>query len=239
MHYSWLSILPPLVVILCAVVLRKLNIALICGIVSAALIATQGSPTDTAMLLGNRFWSQIIDIDKAYLYVFLISLGTMIALFNYTGCARTFAGIISKRIRSARAAQTASIFLSFMLFIDDYLSILTNGFVMLNLTDRYGVARTKLAFLIHSLAGSVVILAPVSSWVATITTYLGQAGVSPISQADTLVLSDPFYVYLSSIPFIFYSFLIIGSVLYRETQHFLWPYACLRARSNHSYGCRF
>lgn len=214
MHYSWLSILPPLVVIICAVVLRKLNMALLCGIISAALIATQGSPVDTATLLGSRFWSQIIDIDKAYLYIFLISLGTMIALFNYTGCARTFASIISKRIRSARAAQTSSIFLSFMLFIDDYLSILTNGFVMLNLTDRYGVARTKLAFLIHSLAGSVVILAPVSSWVAAITTYLGQAGVSPLMEADTIVLSDPFYVYLSSIPFIFYSFLIIGSVFY-------------------------
>jgi len=214
MHYSWLSLLPPLVVIVIAALSRRLNIALLCGIISAALIVANGAPTDTALLLGTRFWSQIIDIEKAYLYLFLISIGAMIALFNYTGCARAFAGIILKRIRSARAAQTSSIFLSLMLFIDDYLSILTTGFVMTNITDRFGIARVKLAFLIHSFAGSVTILAPVSSWVAAITTYLGQAGVSPLVSANTIVLSDPFYVYLSTIPFIFYSFLIIGSVLY-------------------------
>lgn len=214
MHYSWLSIVPPLIVILGAALFHRLNLALLCGIVSAAIIATQFSPENSVILLINRFWSQIIDIDKAYLYVFLISLGTMIALFNFSGCASAFANILSKRIRTARAAQGASILLSFMLFIDDYLSILTNGFVMLNLTNRFGIARVKLAFLIHSLAGSVVILAPVSSWVAAITTYLGQAGISPLTHADTIVQTDPFYVYLKSVPFIFYSFLIIGSVIY-------------------------
>lgn len=214
MHYSWLSLLPPLVVIIGAAISGKLNTALLCGIISAALIATHASPLEAVSLLETRFWSQIIDIDKAYLYIFLISIGTMIALFNYTGCARAFAAILSKKIRTAKAAQTSAIFLSFLLFIDDYLSILTNGYVMLNLTDRFGIARVKLAFLIHSLAGSVVILAPVSSWVAAIITYLGQAGVSPIETGSTVVLSDPFYLYLSSLPFIFYSFLIIGSVIF-------------------------
>lgn len=214
MHYSWLSIVPPLIVIICAAYTQKLNIALIGGIIAAAIIASSGSPLETANLLGTRFWSQLIDIDKAYLYVFLISIGTLIALFNYTGCARAFAALISKRIRSAKAAQTSSIFISFLLFIDDYLSILTNGYVMLNLADRFGIARVKLAFLVHSLAGSVVILAPVSSWVATITTYLDQSGVSPIASNTTVVLTDPFYLYLRSLPFIFYSFLIIGSVLF-------------------------
>ncbi len=214
MEYSWLSLVPPLIVILITAYTHRLNMALLAGIGVAALIATHGSPTATFELIASRFWSQIIDIDKAYLYVFLISIGTLIALFNSTGCARAFASWIGKKIRSAREAQNASVLLSFLLFIDDYLSILTNGYVMHNLTDRYGVARVKLAFLIHSLAGSVVILAPVSSWVAAITTYLSEAGVNSTNNEATMVLTDPFYLYLKSVPFIFYSFLIIGSVIY-------------------------
>lgn len=214
MLYSWLSVLPPLIVVICAAISHRLNTALLCGIVAAALIATHAAPIDTVTLLGTRFWSQIIDLDKAYLYIFLISIGTLIALFNYTGCARAFATLIATKIRSARAAQGSAIAISFLLFIDDYLSILTNGYVMCNLADRFGIARVKLAFLVHSLAGSVVILAPVSSWVAAITTYLGQAGVSPTSEQGTIVLADPFYLYLKSVPFIFYSFLIIASVIY-------------------------
>ena len=94
------------------------------------------------------------------------------------------------------------------------MSILTTGHVIRSITDRFGIPREKIAFLIHSLAGSVVILVPISSWVAAITAQLSQAGVAPIGSKGAHIAADPFFIYLQTLPFMFYSFLIIGSVLF-------------------------
>lgn len=219
MGYSWLSLLPPLIVIISVCIWRKLNIALLSGIIAATIIATQFSLPQAFQLLFMRFSEQLGDPDKLYLYSFLFAIGILIALFSKTGCAQTFANIVSKRLRTATAAQTSSILLSFLLFIDDYLSILTTGYVMRDITDRFGIPRAKLAFLVHSLAGAVVILVPVSSWVATINSYLKHSGVSPIDKTGSIILADPFYLYLKAIPFTFYSFLIIASVIFIVHQH--------------------
>ena len=98
------------------------------------------------------------------------------------------------------------------LFIDDYLSTLNVGYVMRPLSDKLNIPRAKLAFLVHSLSGLLVILMPISSWVAMITGQLDQAGISPIISASTKIIGDPFSVYMQSIPFIFYSFFMIASV---------------------------
>lgn len=214
MPLSWLSLVPPLIVICSAAILRKLNTSLFIGIVAAGLIAAQWAPVGAFTLVSERFWGRISDMDNLYLYSFLLIVGVIIALVNQTGGAVAFAHTITKRLRNSRAAQSSSMFLSLLLFIDDYLSILTVGHVMQPITDRFAIPRLKLAFLVHSLAGSIVILSPISSWVAAINAYLDQAGIGVEATEQVKVLADPFYIYLRTIPFIFYSFLIIGSVLF-------------------------
>ncbi len=212
MQLSWLSLVPPLIVICSAAIIRKLNTSLFIGIIAAGFIAANWSPTGTFTLVLERFWGRISDMDTIYLYAFLLTVGIIIALVNQTGGAIAFARTITKRLANSRAAQSSSMLLSFLLFIDDYLSILTVGHVMQPITDRFAISRLKLAFLVHSLAGSVVILSPVSSWVAAINAYLDQAGIGIEATENIKILADPFYIYLRTIPFIFYSFLIIGSV---------------------------
>lgn len=212
MQPSWLSLMPPLIVICSAFITRKLNTSLFIGIISSGLIAAQWSAQGTFTLVLDRFWGRLSDMDNIYLYSFLLIVGIIIVLINQTGGAIAFAHTITKRLRDSRAAQSSSILLSFLLFIDDYLSILTVGHVMQPITDRFAISRLKLAFLVHSLAGSVVILSPVSSWVAAINAYLDQAGIGADVTENVKVLADPFYIYLRTIPFTFYSFLVIGSV---------------------------
>ncbi len=209
---SWLTLLPPVFVILGAIITQRIHPALLLGIASAALIATRGDFILAGKLGFDALLQGATDIDNLYLYAFLIAIGTLVSLFAATGAATSFAHAVTQKIRTARQAQYSSMVISCLLFIDDYLSILTTGYVMSPLTDRFQIARQKLAFLVHSMAGPVVILAPVSSWVATIIMYLNQVGVTTESQATIRVAADPFFIYLKTIPFIFYSFLIILSV---------------------------
>ena len=193
---SWFVLLPPVAVLLVTLITKRLNPSLIVGLISAGLIATQFSLLGTMNLLSQRIISQLTDPDNLYLYSFLIILGIIISLFEYTGAATAFAHRLTTRLRSARSSQFSSMMLSSALFIDDYLSCLTTGYVMRPIMDRFNVPRVKLAYLIHSLSGPLVILAPISSWIALITSQLEKAGISPDPMGTTRIFADPFYVYL-------------------------------------------
>jgi len=209
---SWLVLTPPIIVLVIAFITKKLNPALITGIICAALIAADFNIIGGTKIAGTSLWERLIDLDSIFIYSFLIMLGIVIALVGRSGGAAAFARVAAKKLRSAKQAETSSIFLSFGLFIDDYLSNTTVGYVMRPLTDSFKVARAKLAFLVHSIATPLVVLAPISGWSAMITSRLDLSGISPRAAQDVQVLADPFFVYVRSIPFIFYSFLMIVSV---------------------------
>jgi tetracycline resistance efflux pump len=237
MEISWLSLVPPILVVTTALIIKNINLSLFLGILSASLIVTDWSITTAGALLAGHAKTQFMDIEKLYLYAFLIATAVLITLFNRTGCITSFSQLVTRHIKNARTIQISSIIVSFLLFIDDYLSILTVGFIMTPLADRFAIARHKLAYLVHTLAGPLVILAPISSWVGAITTYISDAGIQPLYQAATAgklgvetiaagahvagtaqsgiqIIADPFFIYLGTIPFIFYSFLTVGSALF-------------------------
>jgi Na+/H+ antiporter NhaC len=209
---SWLVLLPPFIVLACAFITKRLNLSLAIGVLSGALIASDFSLLGMFSMSLNRLWQVISDIENIYMFSFLFMISIIVVLLNRTGAANAFAQRITSKLTNARAAETASILLSFSLFIDDYLSNLTVGYVMRPITDRLHIPRAKLAFLVHSLTSPLIILAPISSWVAAITSTLDQAGITPEVTPNTKIIGDPFFIYLEAIPYIFYSFLTIASI---------------------------
>ncbi len=206
---NWPVLLPPFLVLGTVLITQNLNRAFIIGILSAAFISTHYSVSAALSLLAHRVIDQICVVDYLYMYAFLIFIGTLIILLSYTGGARAFANAITKHLKSAKAVETASLVISAFLFIDDYLSNLTVGYVIRPLTDRFHVPRAKLAYLIHTMSSPLVILIPVSSWVAMITGQLNLAGIS--TDSHVRIIADPFFIYLATIPFIFYSIFTILS----------------------------
>jgi tetracycline resistance efflux pump len=211
---SWIVVLPPILVLICTALTKRLNLSLIIGIVSAAFIAGAMEISESFSILLEQTQAQFTDVDNLYLYVFLIIVGILIVLIDRTGGARAFARTLTNRITNSRAAETSSVLLSFALFIDDYLSNLTVGYVMQPLTDKFRIPKAKLAYLVHSVSIPLVIITPISSWMAAITDRLSGAGVAPIALVTTQIIADPFYVYLKSIPYIFYSFIALAGLFY-------------------------
>jgi tetracycline resistance efflux pump len=212
MPLTWLSVLPPLIVIGAVCLTQHLNISLALGILSAALIATQGQVFLALLLCGQKFVTHLSDWDNIYLYLLVIVISSLITLLTVTGSAVGCAEIIGRKIRTKRSVELSTIMLSFLLSIDDYLSILTVGFVMKPIADRLAVARTKIAYIVHALAGPLVIIMPISTWAAVVLAQLDNAGIH--LAAPQKIVADPLYVYLKTVPFIFYSLLVVLSVCF-------------------------
>ena len=214
MTNTWLVLLPTIIVIVAAFTIRRLNTSLIIGVICAALIATDFSVLGSGKLIIHRLIDRLTDSEQLLTFGFLLIIGALITLLSVTGGAAAFARKISHKLKDARSAESSSVLLSFALFIDDYLSNLTVGYVMRPLTDRFKIPRTKLAYLVHSLTGPLIIIFPITSWSAMITGQLDAAGIGTNMAEQVKVLADPFYIYIKSIPFIFYSFLTIATVLF-------------------------
>ena len=220
MNYSWIILTPPLLVLIIAIITRKVIPAIITGIISAALIATQFSLYNTVALIWHTFleesqlsylWNPTDSPDHLYTFAFLIFLGIIIALITQTGGITAYSNLINLRLKNKKSVEITSLFLSFFFFIDDYLNSLTVGCIMQPLTDKFKVPRAKLAFLLNAVSSPLCVIVPISSWVAMIVMNLKTSGIAEKSQELIYIKADPFNIYLNTIPYVFYAFFIIAS----------------------------
>lgn len=215
---SWIVIFPPLLVIFTALLTRRMNLAFLVGIIFGALIATNYQIYASIKLIFERVGTssgltQIISLKSIIsswsllIFLFLICIGILIQLLSQTGSAKTYVESIIGKIHSKRSAELTSLTLSSLLFIDDYFSALTVGSVMRPLAQGFQIPILKIAFLTTVMAAPMAILSPVSSWVGEIILQIKQVGIS--SETGNIILADPFYVFIKTIPFIVYALLAI------------------------------
>lgn len=221
---TWLVTIPPLLVIGCVLLTQRMLLSFLLGIIASALIVTNGNPIQALMLSAKKLWlstglDQVTSLQgfmsswNLLIFIFLITLGVLIALLSETGAADAYVRIVCKKVKSKKATEIASLCLSLLFFIDDYFSALTVGSVMRPLAYMYHVHPVKLAFLVTAMATPITIISPISSWVGEIVLQLKQIGIGSESPT-TVIIADPYMVFLNSVPFIVYAFLLIISTWY-------------------------
>lgn len=212
MDSSWVSLIPPLLVIATAAATHRVILSLVLGIVSAALISSGFAPLASGVHIYQAIHSVITTAGNIYLFLFLIALGTLIESITHSGGVAAYTALLKRFVHNRRGAETASLCLSLVFCIDDYLNSLMTGSIMRPLTDSFRIPRVKLAFLLNSMSSPLCTLIPITTWAAMILGQLHASGISENgSTNNALIAADPFLTYLASIPFIFYSFFIIGS----------------------------
>lgn len=93
------------------------------------------------------------------------------------------------------------------MFIDDYFNSLAVGTAMRPVSDRMQISRAKLAYILDSTAAPVCILAPVSTWVVTVMSYMrGAEGFEKLGVSEL-------ELFLRTIPFNLYALFAIVMVL--------------------------
>ncbi|GIU13295.1 Na+/H+ antiporter NhaC family protein [Shewanella sp. MBTL60-007] len=202
---SALSLLPPVVAIVLAMLTRRVLLSLGVGIVLGALLLTDFSAMQSAQYLGEKVSALVWDEGafnswNLYILGFLVLLGMITALITVSGSARAFADWARTHIRNKRDAKLLTMFLGCVVFIDDYFNSLVVGSVARPLTDRYYISRSKLAYLLDSTAAPICVISPVSSWGAYIIALIGGI-LTAHGFAETGHLS----VFVEMIPMNFYA----------------------------------
>lgn len=174
MDYGIFSLLPVAVVIVLVFLTRR---------TAASLLA--GSVVGAVMLYGAGFPKPLLDVvygvmgSSLWIWVVLVCgfFGSLVALFQASGGIYGFTAIVAKVCTNERRTLIGAWLLGIIVFIDDWLSILTVGAAMRRATDRFRVPREMLAFVTNATASSICVLVPISTWGVFMVSQLVSAGV--------------------------------------------------------------
>ena len=199
-----LSLLPPVIAIVLALITKEVYSSLIIGIIVGGVIYAGGNFEGVINhVISDGFVSSLADSYNMGILIFLVLLGALVSMMNKAGGSAAFGRWASKHIKSRIGAQLATMALGVLIFIDDYFNCLTVGSVMRPVTDRNKVSRAKLSYLIDATAAPVCIIAPISSWAAAVAGFARGAGAE-----------NGISLFVSAIPFNFYALLTIVMMIF-------------------------
>ena len=201
------SLVPPLIAIALAVLLRKPVLALGIGVLmgtflvgmhegSGALMSTVMAPVN---FVAPYFWGELISEDRQLIIGFVVAMLAMIGVLSRSGGIQGLMDHIARYATSVRQTQIVTWVLGLLVFFDDYTNTIICGATMRPLTDRFRISREKLSYLVDSTAAPVAGLMIVSTWIAfEVSTFSNQL------PAAGLLSSDGYSVFIETLPYRFY-----------------------------------
>ena len=205
---AWVSVLPPLVAIGMALLIRSVLPALMLGLWLGAwaLEGLSGKGIFTGLFASFEVYvaNAVADFDHATIMLFTFMIAGMVGIISRNGGMRGIVEWIITGANSAKRGQLAVWSLGLLIFFDDYSNTLVVGNTSRSITDRLRISREKLAYIVDSTAAPLATVALVTTWIGYQVSLIGDASV----QLEGLEMS-PYSIFLNSILYSFYPFMAI------------------------------
>jgi Na+/H+ antiporter NhaC len=205
-----LSVVIPLFIIITAIITKDVVVSLLFGIFFGELVLHQYNILDATVALLDGFVGLFAEawITKTTLFALLV--GAIIKLLIHSGGVDGFVAYLSQKqqaIDSPKGALLLAYFLGVIIFIESSITALVAGTVAKPLCDKNGVSREKLAFVCDSTSAPVCSLIPFNAWGALL------LGLIVTAINDKVIEGDGVALLIESIPYNFYSIIIVLMVL--------------------------
>ena len=211
----WLSILPPLVAIVMALLIKEVISSLFVGILTGTfLMALYGGASPAAALGGGLLRvvdtyvvGSLFDADHVTIIVFTLIIGGMVRVITANGGMQGVVNWLSRKAKGPRSGQLMTFLMDLCIFFDDYSNTLVVGNTMRPIADKLRVSREKLAYIVDSTSAPVVAVAFVTTWIGAELSYI-QDGINVIG-----LDMSAYSVFFHSLAYSFYPFLTLAFVL--------------------------
>ena len=197
MEYGFLSLVPPLLTIVLALVTKNVFLSLFIGIMTGSFVLNGFAPLASInaglySIVGSMSQGNTIIIASCLI------VGAVIHLMERAGGIDGFVNVVVKNkglIKSKRGANLFTWMLGLAIFTSGSLSCMVTGAVSRPVNDALKVPHEKSAFLVHTTSTPWCVLFPFSGWLASMAGYLISGGVSEAESVSMLFSSLPFNFY--------------------------------------------
>jgi Na+/H+ antiporter NhaC len=204
-----LSIIPPLIAILFALIFRQVILSLILGVYVGAIFIYDYNPlTGLLRLIDKYIINSISDVSHIQILVFTLLFGGVIGLISKSGGTRGIANVITKFAKNRKSTMLSAWLSGLVIFFDDYANTLIVGNLMRPVSDKMKISREKLSFIVDATAAPVASVFIISSWIGY--------EVGLIQDGLTMIGSDAnaYTTFLATIPFRFYPLVMLFFVFF-------------------------
>lgn len=208
MHpYGFLSLLPPLVAIVFAIITRQVFVSLLLGIFLGWFIVYDFNLLEGSLATIESLVIVFQDPGNTRTIMFCALVGALIVLIQRSGGVAGFIEFASSFLEKVggnkrKWVQFFAWFTGVIIFVESSISVLTVGTLYRPLFDQLKIPREKLAYIADSSSSPSSILLPFNGWGAFIMTLLLAQG-----------FSDPFAIMFKALSFNFYPMLALIMVL--------------------------
>ncbi len=208
---GWLSILPPVVAIMLALVTRQTIISLFAGVWMGVSILVKNPVTGLTTALDTYVVKALSDTGHASIILFSLGFGGIIGIISANGGMKGIIKAASQYAKSGRSGQLSTAVMGVLIFFDDYANTLLVGNMMRPFTDKLRISREKLSYIVDSTAAPVASIAVISTWSVFQMSLLD----GPYSQFG--ITENPYITFLKSVPYSFYCLLTLVFVFMNIT----------------------
>lgn len=210
----WMSILPPLIAILLALLLREVITSLFIGIFSGALIMGLYSDGISSLLpsflkvVDTYVINALNNGDHLSVIIFSMTIAAVVSIISKNGGMRGVVNRLEPYAHNSRSGQLVIWFMGILIFFDDYANTLVVGNTMRPVADRLRISREKLAYIVDSTAAPVAAIAFITTWIGAELGYISN-GLEELTQ----ISETPYSIFLNSLAYSFYPILTLIFIL--------------------------
>jgi len=210
--HGLLSVLPPIIAILFALIFKQVVVSLLAGVWLGSFFISGYHPVTALLRVVDHLCIETLagsdgETDHTSIIIFTLLLGGMVGITSRMGGMKGIVNSVSRIATTARRGQFAVWLMGVIIFFDDYTNTLIVGNSTRPLTDRLRISREKLSYIVDSTAAPITSLAVITSWIGF--------EISLINQSFTSlgIERNPLTTFVASLPYSFYPILAVLFVL--------------------------
>lgn len=198
-NYGLLSILPPVLAIALAIMTKNVLISLFLGLFAGVTILFKGNVFYALPALFRDFlFKQAADGYNASVMVLVLFIGGMVMLVTNSGGAAALALRATRHIDSKKKGILGAWIAGIAIWFSDFANAMLVGPIFQPITDKLGISREKLAWVVDATSAPVCMLVPLSGF--------GIFGMSCIEKEFTNynIATPVWEAFIATIPYQFY-----------------------------------
>ena len=196
--FGALCLLPPLIVIIVAIITKRAFEPLLIGSFVGYLLIDKQSAFS---LFTAAITKALKDDSMVWIILVCGMYGAVIELLVRSGATVAFGEYVVRYIKTKKQALFAVWAVGGFMFLDDYMSALSVGNTMKKVTDKFNISRITLAYLVNTTAVPICVIVPLSTW----SIYCGKIIAKEFKLADNAW----FDAYWNTIPYVFYAWMTL------------------------------